>query len=108
MSKNFSYNDDIIYIAEFARALSNPIRVYIIKKLLGMETCCYGCNIVKELNIAPSTVSQHLKELKNVGLIQGITEGPYIKYCINHEIWEKAGYLYREFFEELSLKEEDV
>lgn len=108
MSKKFNYSDDIIYISEFARAMSNPVRVYIMKKLSGMKNCCYGCDIVKELNIAPSTVSQHLKELKYVGLIQGITEGPYIKYCINREKWEKAGYLYRDFFGELPIKEEDV
>ncbi len=108
MSEKFQYSNDIIRISKFAKALSHPVRVYIIKKLSGMNTCCYSCDIVKELKIAPSTVSQHLKELKYAGLIQGITEGPFIKYCINRVNWGKAGYLFREFFGELPVEEGDI
>ncbi len=108
MAAKFKYNEDILELSNFARVMSNPVRAYIMKKLSDMNTCCYGCDIVKELRIAPSTVSQHLKELKYAGLIQGVTEGPFIKYCINSENWKEAGYLFREFFGELPVKKEDI
>lgn len=105
MSKK--YDNDIIQISGFAKALSHPLRVYIMKKLSKINTCFYSGDIAKELNIGRSTLSQHLKELKHAGLIQGKIEAPYIKYCINRQNWEKANSLYHKFFEEQQVAKEE-
>ncbi len=77
-------------LALYARALSHPVRVYIMKKLSVMDACCYSGDLVEELPVGRSTLSQHLKELKYAGLIKGEVEAPFIKYCINSENWEKV------------------
>ncbi len=77
-------------LALYARALSHPVRVYIMKKLSVMDSCCYSGNLVEELPVGRSTLSQHLKELKHAGLIKGEVEAPFIKYCINRENWDKV------------------
>jgi len=64
-----------------------------------MNTCCYSGDLVEELPVGRSTLSQHLKELKHAGLIQGETEAPYIKYCLNRENWEKVRQLCKDLFE---------
>ncbi len=84
--------------ARFAKALAHPARIMILKLLAG-RSACYCGNIVEELPLAQSTVSQHLKELKNSGLIQGEITLPKIKYCINQENWEKTKVLFQELFE---------
>lgn len=86
-------------LARYAKALGHPVRVYIIE-LLNKQTCCYSGNIAEELSIAKSTLSQHLKELKEAGLIQGEIEGPKIKYCIHKENWGVARYLFKELLDE--------
>ena len=102
MSAKFQYSDDIIQISTFAKAMSHPVRAYIMQKLSGMNACCYSGDIAAELKIGRSTLSQHLKELKYAGLIQGETEAPFIKYCINRENWEKARQFCKALFGELS------
>ncbi|NLJ08098.1 MAG: helix-turn-helix transcriptional regulator [Sphingobacteriales bacterium] len=98
MAKKIEFSQDIVEIAKFAKAMSHPVRAYILKKLSEMDTCCYSGNLVEELPIGRSALSQHLKELKYAGLIQGETEPPYIKYCINRENFEKAYKLCHDFF----------
>lgn len=90
MAKKIEFTEDVIEVANLAKAMSHPARVYILKKLAKMDACCYSGNLVKELPIGRSALSQHLKELRFAGLIQGEFEPPYIKYCINRENWEKA------------------
>lgn len=97
------FNQDIKDIARITKALSHPARVYILKKLAKMDSCCYSGDLVDELPIARSTLSQHLKELKYSGLIQGEINPPYIKYCINRENWATAKKLLQEFLDEDSL-----
>lgn len=97
-SKKVNYTEKQIEIAKFAKAMSHPARVFILNKLSEMNSCCYSGDIAEELNIGRSTLSQHLKELKFAGLIQGETEPPYIKYCINRENWQKAQLLCKELF----------
>ncbi|MDD4644956.1 MAG: winged helix-turn-helix domain-containing protein [Bacteroidales bacterium] len=80
-------------LARFAKALGHPVRVYIIE-LLSKQSCCFSGDLAEDLPIARSTLSQHLKELKSAGLIQGSIEPPKIRYCINGENWELA----RKFF----------
>lgn len=85
-------------MARFAKALAHPTRLEILR-LLSTQSCCFTGDLVEVLPIAQSTVSQHLKELKNAGLIQGEIAPPKIKYCINQENWKKAKLLFSAFFE---------
>jgi DNA-binding transcriptional ArsR family regulator len=83
--------------ARYAKAMGHPIRLYILE-LLSRQSCCYSGDLSEDLPIAKSTLSQHLKELKNAGFIQGEIEGPKIKYCLNRETWQEAKKLYKVFF----------
>lgn len=84
-------------VAKFSNALSNPIRVAILE-LLSSQSCCYHGDLSEEIHIANSTLSQHLKVLKQAGLIQGEINPPKIKYCINKENWALAKGLLIGFF----------
>jgi ArsR family transcriptional regulator, arsenate/arsenite/antimonite-responsive transcriptional repressor len=75
-------------LAAFAKALSHPARIAILKVLAQKNECICG-ELVDVLPLAQSTVSQHLKELKNAGLITGETDGPKSCYCINWKAFEK-------------------
>ncbi|MEZ4853419.1 ArsR/SmtB family transcription factor [Flavobacterium sp.] len=75
-------------ISRLTKAIAHPARVAIIEYLLAVKTCICG-DIVNELPLAQPTVSQHLKELKNAGLIKGTIEGTAICYCINEEAMQK-------------------
>ncbi|MCD6333439.1 MAG: winged helix-turn-helix transcriptional regulator [Bacteroidales bacterium] len=66
---------------------------------LSKEPCCYSGDLSEILPIAKSTLSQHLKELKNAGLIQGTIEAPKIRYCLNQENWALAQKLFKNFLE---------
>ena len=81
-------------LARYAKAMGHPIRMYVLE-LLSKQNCCYSGDLSEELPIAKSTLSQHLKELKEAGLIQGEIEAPRIKYCINKENWEEACELFK-------------
>ncbi|MBN1950038.1 MAG: winged helix-turn-helix transcriptional regulator [Bacteroidales bacterium] len=83
-------------IARYAKAMGHPTRMYVLE-LLSKQSCCYSGDLTEELPIVKSTLSQHLKELKNAGLIQGEIEAPKIKYCINKENWKEAQSLFKEF-----------
>ncbi len=86
-------------IARYGKALSNPTRVFILEYLAkNLNKCCYSGDMAEILPIARSTLSDHLKELKNAGLIQGEINPPYIRYCINPENWEEARLLLSKFF----------
>ena len=65
-----------------------------------MNACCYSGDLVDEIPVGRSTLSQHLKELKYAGLIQGEVEPPYIKYCLNKGNWEEARKMFNELFTE--------
>ncbi len=94
--EDIKYDDDLIQMARFAKALGHPTRLSILKHLDG-KSCCFTGDLVEILPIAQSTVSQHLKELKEAGLIQGEVNPPKIKYCINQKNWEIAKKLFNEF-----------
>ena len=83
--------------ARYAKALGHPVRMHVLE-LLSNQSCCYSGDLSEELPIAKSTLSQHLKELKSAGLIQGEIEAPRIKYCINKENWKEAQILFKQFF----------
>lgn len=82
-------------LARYSKAMGHPIRMYVLE-LLSKQSCCYSGDLTEVLPIAKSTLSQHLKELKDAGLIQGETEAPKIKYCINKENWKEAQLLFKE------------
>ena len=82
--------------ARYAKAMGHPVRMYVLE-LLANQNCCYSGNLTDELNIAKSTLSQHLKELKDAGLIQGEIEAPKIKYCINKANWVEVQGLFKAF-----------
>jgi DNA-binding transcriptional ArsR family regulator len=89
VSKKEEFNKTEVEIAEIAKALSHPARIKILKILNDLNYCMVG-SIVDLLPLSQSTVSQHLKELKRVGLIKGEIEGPKVCYCINSEVLENA------------------
>jgi len=93
------YTTDQEKLAKYAKALSHPVRVFVMDFLANnLDKCCYSGDMAEELPIARSTLSEHLKELKKAGLIQGEINPPYIKYCINRENWDEAKLLLNIFF----------
>ncbi len=83
-------------LARYAKAMAHPVRVYILG-LLSSQSCCYSGDLSEILPIAKSTLSQHLKELKEAGLIQGEIEAPRIRYCINRDNWDEVKKLFGKF-----------
>ncbi len=84
--------------ARYAKAMGHPTRMYILD-ILAKQSCCYSGDLSEVLPIAKSTLSQHLKELKEAGLIQGEIEAPKIKYCLNTKNWEEAKALFEGLFQ---------
>ena len=93
---NEKYTEEQVKLARYAKALSHPVRVQIME-ILASQSCCYSGDIADDLPIARSTLSQHLNELKDAGLIQGEFTPPKIKYCIRREGWDEAKYLLSQF-----------
>jgi len=96
MEKTEAITEEQIKVARYAKAMGHPIRMYVLE-LLSKQSCCYSGDLTQELPIAKSTLSQHLKELKDVGLIQGEIEAPKIKYCVNRKNWEEAQMLFKKY-----------
>jgi ArsR family transcriptional regulator, arsenate/arsenite/antimonite-responsive transcriptional repressor len=96
------YKEDEIILARFAKAMGHPARIAILKYLAALDSCCFG-DINKELPIAKSTVSQHLAELKDAGLITGSIDPPKVNYCIDKENWKKATAIFEGFFKNSSF-----
>lgn len=84
-----NYSDKQKILARFARAMGNPARIAILEYLSSLDSCFFG-DLHNVLPISKATVSQHLKELKDAGLIQGEIEAPKVRYCINRENWALA------------------
>lgn len=93
--EDFSTKD--VNLAKYAKGLSHPARIAILNLLIQKQTCICG-DIVEELPLAQSTVSQHLKVLKGAGLIKGEIEGSTVCYCIDEEEWTAAKNLLHELF----------
>lgn len=101
-SKTVGYSKDELSLANYAKALSHPARIAILNLLLKKQSCICG-DIVEELPISQSTVSQHLKELKEAGLIKGEIEGASICYCIDEKEWRKAGRMMEQLMKKATL-----
>ena len=93
-------------LARFAKALGHPIRVAILQ-MLAKQTCCYHGDMSEILPIAKSTLSQHLNELKEAGLIQGTFTPPTVRYCINQENWILAKSLFNSLLIEIKTNEQN-
>ena len=92
-------------LANIAKALAHPARIAILEQLIIKNACVCGY-LVEELGLAQPTISQHLKELKNVGLIQGTVEGSSICYCIHPKVWQAYRQLFNAFFVEINNNQE--
>ncbi len=86
-------------LSNIAKAMGHPARVAIIQHLL-KANACINSDLVQELGLAQATVSQHLKELKGIGIIQGTIEGTSMCYCINPEAWNSIRTLFNELFDQ--------
>ena len=87
-------------IALAAKAFAHPARIAIIQYLLRSDTCING-DLVQELGLAQPTISQHLRELKDIGIIQGTIDGSRVNYCINHNRWAEIKAQFNEIFNQL-------
>lgn len=88
ITKTEMFNHKQNRLAQMMKALAHPARIAIIQHLIKQNACICG-DIVDELGLAQSTISQHLKELKNAGLVQGNIEGTSVCYCIDPKVWQQ-------------------
>lgn len=88
LTKTEIFTDKQNKLAQMMKALGHPARIAIIQHLVKSQACICG-DLVEELGLAQATISQHLKELKNVGLIQGTIEGTSVCYCIDPKVWKQ-------------------
>jgi DNA-binding transcriptional ArsR family regulator len=91
------YSAETELLAKFAKALGHPTRLKILIYLEN-QSCCFTGDLMEVIPLAQSTISQHLKELKNAGLIEGEVNPPKIKYCIHQKNWKIAKELFHNFF----------
>jgi predicted transcriptional regulator len=101
-SKTESFSEESNTMAEMAKALSHPARIEILNFLLTADSCVCG-DIVSNLPLSQSTVSQHLKALKDAGIVKGTISGPNVCYCIDPLIWSKFGGILSAFFNQNPL-----
>lgn len=99
MSKK-EFTEEQETIARIAKVLAHPVRISILQ-MLASQQCCYHGDMSEVIPVAKSTLSQHLKELREAGLIQGEITPPTTKYCINQENWQIAKTLFGSFFKDI-------
>jgi len=97
LTKKNGFAEKEVELADLAKAISHPARVAILKTLAQKDSCICG-EIVEVLPLAQSTVSQHLRELLDAGLIKGTVDGPKSCYCINWQAFEKFEKIFQQFF----------
>ncbi|PZR29960.1 MAG: transcriptional regulator [Citrobacter freundii] len=104
LTKTEIFTDKQNKLAQMMKALGHPARIAIIQHLIKAQACICG-ELVDELGLAQATISQHLKELKNVGLIQGNIEGTSVCYCIDPKVWNQYRVALNAFFVPYSSNE---
>ncbi len=102
MIKTENFSDELQELAAKAKALSHPARLMILEYLARQKVCISG-DITKEVPLSRTTVSQHLKELKNAGLIQGTIEGLRVNYCLKPEAVSRLKKSFDDFLEKIDL-----
>lgn len=85
VSKTSLFKEEVNDLALFAKVLGHPARLAILRQLIELNSCVCG-DLVNEIGLAQPTISQHLKELKNLGLVKGIIEGTNVCYCVDVEV----------------------
>lgn len=98
-TQSFDYSADTEHLATLAKAIAHPARIIILKHL-SREDACYTGDLLEILPLAQATVSQHIKALKDAGLIKGEVNPPKVKYCIDQKKWEEAKQLFETLFKE--------
>ena len=88
VTKTENYTESQVELAQMIKVLGHPARIAILQSIIKAKSCVCG-TLVTEIGLAQSTISQHLKELKSIGLIQGTIEGTSVCYCIHKENWKK-------------------
>jgi DNA-binding transcriptional ArsR family regulator len=104
--KTEMFTDEQNEIALFAKVFGHPARVFILQHLFKIKSCVCG-DLVSEIGLAQPTISQHLKELKYLGLIKGNVEGTKVCYCVNVENWTKMKETMLQFLNQDVSKTED-
>jgi len=106
LARKDDYPDKDLTLADWCKALSHPARIAILRNLANRGECICG-DLVIDLPLAQSTVSQHLKALKSAGLIQGEIDGPRSRYCVHRKNFEKFQKIFCEFGTKISSKLEN-
>ncbi len=107
LTKSEIFTDQQNKIAQIAKVLGHPARIAILQHLFKMNSCICG-DLVEEIGLAQPTISQHLKELKNLGIIKGSIEGTSVCYCIDQEKWTEVISLFEGFLSQnLSCSNDD-
>jgi DNA-binding transcriptional ArsR family regulator len=91
------FSDDINKTAQLAKAFAHPARITILRHLITTKACIVN-DLVDVVGLSQPTISQHLKELKNIGIIKGEIEGPRVCYCINDTVWNEVKDTFSELF----------
>ncbi|MCT4630770.1 helix-turn-helix transcriptional regulator [Winogradskyella sp.] len=98
LTKSEIFTDQQNEIASLAKAFAHPARVAILQQIFKAKTCICG-DLVDEIGLAQATISQHLRELKKIGLIKGSIEGTSVCYCIDEENWAKTNNIFVQFLD---------
>jgi len=100
VTKTDQFTNEQNAVSELAKAIAHPARVAILEHLIETDTCITG-DLVDVLPLSQATVSQHLKELKKVGLIQGNIQGTSVCYCLNKDTWARCIGTFNTFFDRI-------
>lgn len=99
ITKTEIFTDEQNKLATIFKVLGHPARIAILQHIINQHTCI--CNdLVEELGLAQATISQHLKELKSIGIVQGSIEGKSVCYCIDENVWKGIQQEFNLFFEQ--------
>jgi len=104
LTKSEIFSAEQNHLAQLLKALAHPARIAILQEIMKANTCICG-DLVTELGLAQATISQHLKELKNSGIIQGTVEGTSVCYCINPKTWKVLEKEIRNFLSALKTQD---
>jgi len=102
--KSEIYNKEHNELAALFKVLAHPARIAILEHLFKLNTCICG-DLVKEIGLAQPTISQHLKELKNLGIIKGTINGTSVCYCIAYDKWHSLSKMTTAFFDRTYLNQ---
>lgn len=106
VTKTDLFTDEQNELAKVAKVLAHPARVAILHFLI-QANACINSDLVQELGLAQATISQHLRELKEIGIVKGTIEGVSVSYCINQEKWSEIKGLFNQLFDQYVFIQKD-